>query len=257
VSGRARLAAGLLAAALAAGARAQTMLDQEERLIDIHALLLDLPPLQAPGALDAWRLDLSLEGVTIPEIDGATGTKVQITASDRTRLFPRPRAALGLPAPGGFRAFAGLSYIPPVPIRDVATNAAAAEAGFAWVPGTFRTGLRAHATWATSKAPVTDPATRDVLDSHGWGLDLSAGGRFRPTASLQLEPYAGAGFVSVHGRFEVTSDGNVLTSDFDGLAWHAGVRALLGGRWELVTEVSGYPDRLVHTDVRFGYVFAL
>lgn len=255
MSGGARIAAAVLAAVAAACARAQTMLDQEERLIDIHALLLDLPPLQAPGALESWRLAVSLEGVTIPEIDGATGTKRQITASDRTRLFPRPRVALGLPAPRGFRAFAGLSYIPPVPIRDVTTNAAAVEAGFAWIPGVFRAGLRGHATWATSKAPVTDPATRDVLETHGWGLDLSAGGRFVASSRLRLEPYAGAGFVAVHGRFQVTSDGNVLASDYDGLAWHAGVRALLGARWELVTEVDGYPDRLVHTDVRLGYLF--
>jgi hypothetical protein len=254
---RARVAAAALAAAAACAARAQTMLDQEQQLIDIHALLLDLPPVEAPGALEPWRLGVSLEGVTIPVIDGTTGTKVQLTASDRTRVFPRPRVALGLPAPEGFRAFAGLSYIPPVLIRDVSTNAAAAEAGLAWVPGAFRLGLRGHATWATSKAPVTDPATRDVLETRGWGLDLSAGGSFAAASWLRLEPYAGAGLVAIHGRFEVTSDGNVLTSDYGGPMWLAGIRALARGRWELVTEVDGYPGRLLHTQVRVGYLFSL
>ena len=255
MSGRARLAAAALAAAIAGGARAQTMLDQEQRLIDIHSLLLDLPPLQAPGALDRLRLDVALEMVTIPVIDGTTGSKVQITASDRTRLYPRPRLALGLPAPDGFRAFVGLSYIPPVEIRDVSTNAFAAEAGFAWVPGAFRLGVRAHGTWASSKAPVTDPTTRDVLDTQVWGADLSAGGSFAVSSRLLLEPSAGGGVVTLHGRFRVTSDGNVITSDWTGPAWHVGVRALYGGRWELVTEISGYPDRLFHTNVRLGYVF--
>ncbi len=257
MSGRARALAAALGVAAAAGARAQTMLDQEQRLIDIHSLLLDLPPLQAPGALDRLRLDVALEAVTIPVIDGTTGSKTQITASDRTRLYPRPRVALGLPAPGGFRAFAGLSYIPPLEIRQVSTNALALEGGFSWVPGAFRLGVRAHATWASSKAPVTDPATRDVLDSQVWGADLSAGGSFAAGSRVRLEPYAGAGFVTLHGRFRVTSDGTVLTSDWTGPAWHAGLRALLGARWELVGEVSGYPDRLVHTDVRVGYLFGL
>jgi len=34
----------------AGSARAQTMLDQQQRLIEIHSLLLDLPPGDAPGA---------------------------------------------------------------------------------------------------------------------------------------------------------------------------------------------------------------
>jgi hypothetical protein len=233
------------------------MLDQEERLVEIHSLLLDLPPLEAPAALEAWQLGVSLEVVTIPVIDGTTGSKTQITASDRTRLFPRPRLALGLPVSRTFRAFVGLSYIPPVQIREVATNALAGEAGFAWVPGVFRAGLRVHGTVASSTAPVTDPATRDTLETQEWGADLSAGGRFAPSPRVALEPYAGGGFVALHGRFRVESDGNVITSDYAGPSWHAGVRATFGGRWELVTEVDGYPDRLVHTEFRLGYVFGL
>ncbi len=256
MSGPARLLAALVAAAAAATARAQTMLDQEQRLIDIHSLLLDLPPLQAPGALAPRQLDVSLELVGIPVIDGATGSRVQITASDHTRIFPRPRVALGLPMPAGFRAFAGLSYIPPIAIREVSTNAAAAEAGIAWVPGAFRLGLRGHAVWATAKAPVTDPATRDVLEARIAGAELSAGGSFAWSRFL-LEPYAGAGVVALRGRFRVTSDGNVLTSDWAGPSLHAGLRGVYRARWELVAEVVGYPDRLVHTDVRLGWLFGL
>jgi hypothetical protein len=134
VRGRERRLVALVTAAAAAAAapspvRAQTMLDQEQRLIDIHSLLLDLPPLQSPGALPPGRLSAGLEAVTIPDIDGQTGGKVQITASDRTPVFPRPRVAFGLPAPEGFRAMVGISYIPPFAIRDVSTHYGAAEAG--------------------------------------------------------------------------------------------------------------------------------
>jgi hypothetical protein len=250
---RLRLLVALGVAASAGGARAQTMLDQEQRLIDIHSLLLALPALQAPGALSPGALDLSVEAVTIPSIDGTTGSKRQITASDRTPVFPRPRLAVGLPAPGGFRAFAGVSYIPPIVIREVSTHYGAAEAGVAYAPGAVRVGARGHAVYATSRSPVTDPATRDVLETREAGVDVSVGGRL-PISRLHVEPYAGAGLVALRGRFRVTSDATVLRSAYTGAALSAGVRLLFRARWELVTELDAYPGRLVHTDFRVGYL---
>ena len=88
-------------AAFAGSARAQTMLDQEVRLIEIHSLLIDIPPGAAPGAYRPGEVSLGLEVIGIPSINGQTGGKVQITASDHTPLFPRPRLAVGLPAPDG------------------------------------------------------------------------------------------------------------------------------------------------------------
>lgn len=235
---------------------AQTMLDQEERLIDIHCLLLDLPPLEAPAALAEWQWSVGLEAIAVPHIDGTTGSRVQLTASDRTPVFPRPRLILGLPAPEGFRSFVGASYIPPVRIRDVSTNQFAAEAGFAYAPGPFRVGLRGHAVYASSNAPVTDPTTRDTLDTRVYGADLSVAWSFAVEgARLDIQPYGGAGVVSLHGRFRVTSDGNVLQSNYTGASLHAGVRLLQAGRWEGVAEVEAYPSRLVHPNFKLGYLF--
>ncbi|HET8732496.1 MAG TPA: hypothetical protein VFM45_01865, partial [Anaeromyxobacteraceae bacterium] len=161
--------------AAAGAARGQTMLDQEQRLIDIHSLLLDLPPVQAPVALLPGQLSLALEIVGIPHIDGTTGSKQQITASDRTPVFPRPRLALGLPAPRDFRSFVGVSYIPPLAINGVSTNSIAVEAGFGWTPGPAALGLRGHYVYAVSRSPVTDPATRDTLETSVGGVDLGFG----------------------------------------------------------------------------------
>ena len=181
---------------------------------------------------------------------------MQLTASDRTNVFPRPRLALGLPAPEGFRAFAGASYVPPIPIRGVSTNEIALEAGLAWVPDPFRAGLRVHALYAYSSAPVTDPETRDTLETREWGADLSAGWSLGVGgAGLEVQPYAGAGLVGLQGRFRVTSDGNVLESSYTGPSLLAGVRLVLAGRWEGVAEVDGYPGRLVHPNFRIGYLF--
>jgi hypothetical protein len=251
---RALAVAALLASAGAA--RAQTLLDQEERLIQIHALLLDLPPVEAPGSLSWRQASLGLEVVAIPEIDGTTGPKRQITASDQTRVFPRPRLALGLPAPEGCRAFAGLSYLPPVEIRRITAHLLAAEAGVAWVPGPLRLGLRGHALVARTESPVTDPATRDTLRVGELGLDL-AGAYEVALGPARLTPYAGLGLTRLSGDFRVTSDGARLRSRTTAAAFHGGLRAVLFGHWEGVAEWVAYPGRLVHPRFRLAYLLDL
>ena len=146
------------ALALAAGsARAQTMLDQQQRLIEIHSLLLDLPPGDGPGAYQPGELSLGVEIIGIPTINGQTGGKIQMTASDRTFAFPRPRVALGLPAPDGFRAFVGVSYIPPITILEINEHFLGLEGGLAWVAeGPWAVGIRAHALVSRAQTSVTE-----------------------------------------------------------------------------------------------------
>jgi hypothetical protein len=251
---RARALLVLLAAAVACPASAQTMLDQEQRLIQIHSLLLDLSAVQAPGALGPGQLSLGLEIIGIPHIDGTTGGKVQITASDRTSVFPRPRFALGLPAPESFHTFVGLSYIPPIAINGVSTNYIALEGGIAWVPGPLSVGLRARGLYALSKSPVTDPSTKDTLETWGFGGDLSGGYRF-DLGPVSLTPYAGVGVVSVDGRFTVTSDAVVLASQYTGVTLEAGLRLLMFRNWVVVAEVDSYPGRLVHASLLLAFQF--
>jgi hypothetical protein len=242
--------------ALAGGADAQTMFDQQQRLIDIHSLLLDLPPGDAPGAYRAWEVSLGVEGIIIPNIDGATGEKRQITASDRTPLFPRPRVTIGLPAPQGWRAFAGLAYIPPVRINDVSSHYGALEAGIAWAPGPLAIGVRGHGTYADSRSPVTDPTTRDMLITWQAGADVSAGYEL-PLSFGSLTPYGAVGVTWLDGRFRVSSDGVVLRSRYTGLALYAGARLLVARHWLAVGELDAYPGRLVHPNFRVAYVFSL
>ena len=251
-----RTVALVLSASAAASAGGQTMLDQQQRLIDIHCLLIDLPPVEAPGAYRAYQLSLGVEVVSIPPIDGTTGGKRQITLSDRTPLYPRPRLALGLPAPEGFRAFVGLSYIPPFSIADVSTNLGGVEAGLAYAPDRLAVGLRGHVVYAFSKSPVTDPQTRDSLETFVYGGDIAAGYRF-DAGWLSWTPYAGAGVTHLHGRFRVTSDGVVITSDDTSAALHAGIRFVVKGSLEAVGELDAYPGRLVHPNFRLAYTFDL
>lgn len=242
-----------LALAAAGAARGQTMLDQEQRLIELHSLLLALTPGTAPGAYAPWEASLGLELITIPAIDGRTGGKRQITASDRTPLFPRPRLVLGLPAPDGFRAWAGLSYLPPIAIRDVSSHLGALEAGIAWAPGPLRLGLRAQAVAARSKSPVTDPATRDTLDTLEAGADLAAAWRLEVWPG-SLTPWAAIGFARVAGDFTVASDGYVLSSASTRPFLSAGVRLVASRHVEAAAELSWFPGRLAHPGFRIAWM---
>ena len=238
----------------AGSAAAQTMLDQQQRLIDIHALLLDLRALDAPGAFRPGRLSLGVEVIGVPPIDGTTGNKRQITASDETPLFPRPRVALGLPAPRDFRAFVGLSFVPPVEVGDLTVNYIAGEGGFAYVPGALQLGVRAHVFRAITRSPVTDPVIRDTFRATGFGAELS-GGYLLPFGRVALTPYGGVGVTRVNGDFRVTSDDVLLTSSDTALALHAGVRLVLDDHWQAVAESDFYPGRLIQPNVRLAYLF--
>jgi len=253
-SALAALAALHLAAALAAPARAgaQTMLDQELRLVEVHSLLVTLPALAPPGAWRGGQYSAGLEVVTIPTIDGTTGGKVQITASDRTRAFPRPRLALGLPLGEPWRAFVGVAYIPPVEINRVSSHQGAAEAGLAWARGPLAIGLRGQLVYATSRSPVTEPDTRDTLRTIVAGADLSIG-RDLALPFGTLTPWAGAGLARVDGRFRVLSDGALLTSRTTRGSLSGGVRLVMLRHVEAAAEVVAYPGRLVHPNLRVAW----
>lgn len=243
--------AALLLALLPAAARAQTMLDQELRLVELHSLLVSLPAVQAPGALDPWQAAVGVEVITIPTIDGTTGGKDQITASDQTSAYPRLRLALGLPIAGELRAFAGAAYIPPFEVNQVSCHLGALEAGLAWTRGGLAVGLRGQLVRAISKSPVTEPDTRDTLYTTLLGGDLAVGYGL-DAGPTRLTPYLSGGVVRVDGRFRVTSDGAELAS----LTTRASLGLGLRAAWrelEGVVELVDYPDRLRYVNFRVGW----
>jgi hypothetical protein len=246
---------GALLAFAAGSARAQTMHDQEQRLLEIHSLLIDLPPDNAPGVLRPWEISVGVEVIGIPNINGRTGGKIQFTASDRTPAFPRPRIELGLPAPDGFRAFVGVSYIPPITIFDVNEHLGALEAGMAWADdGPFAVGVRGHVLVARSKTPVTDPTTRDTLENFEFGGDVSAGYRL-DFGAVAVTPFAGVGVTRVAGDFRVTSDDVLLTSRTTNASFTGGVRLFIRPGLEAVADLVVFPGRLVHPGFRLAWVF--
>jgi hypothetical protein len=248
-------ACALVLATFAGAARAQTMLEQEVRLIELNSLLVGLPPNNAPGAYAPGQVSISLEIVGIPPENGQTGGKFQITPHDHTPVFPRPRLAVGLPAPRDFRAFAGAAYIPPITVSDVSSHQGSLEAGFAWAPeGAFTAGIRGHVLLARSKSPVTEPDTKDVLDNFEYGGDVSAGYRFG-LGRTSLTPFASVGLTRVNGDFTVTSDGYTLESHTTNLGLTGGLRLGYGRHLDAMAELVVFPDRLVHPAFSVAWTF--
>jgi hypothetical protein len=256
VNPHARTAAAVLGLLAALPARAQDVLEEEQHLVDIHALLLDLAPIQAPGALASGELDLGVEVTGIPPISGDVGPTREITASDHARLYPRPRLALGLPAPRGFRAFVGAGYIPPIEINQITVHSLGIEAGMAWASGRLRLGLAGHAAFAHALSPVSSPDVQDRLDVTEGGWDARAGYELR-LRKLAVTPYAGGGQVWTKGDYRSSVDGGTVHSTQGGPAFYAGARLLFHDHWEGVLEYSVYPDHLWNPRVRLGYVVNL
>jgi hypothetical protein len=234
--------------ALSGAARSQTILDQEQRLIQIHSLLVALDPETSPGAYRPGELSLGVELIVIPSIDGSVGNNKRLTASDQTPVFPRPRLAIGLPAPQDFRAFVGIAYIPPIEINDVSSHEGAVELGYAWAPpGPLAVGLRGYALFAESKSPVTDltKQLRDTLDSFDVGGEVSAGYKldFEPGS---VTPFAGFDVTYVNGNFRVTSDHDLLTANSVNPTINAGVRIYSKLGIEALAELMVVPGVLIH-----------
>jgi hypothetical protein len=238
----------LLIALIGGAARAQTIVDQEQRLIQIHSLLVALDPETSPGAYRPGELSLGVELIVIPSIDGSVGNNKRLTASDQTPVFPRPRLAIGLPAPQDFRAFVGVSYIPPIEINDVSSHQGAVELGYAWAPpGPLTIGLRGYALFAESKSPVTDltKKSRDTLDSFDVGGEVSAGYTFE-LGPGSVTPFAGAGLTYVNGNFRVTTDHDLLTANSVNPVINAGVRVYSKLGIEALAELMVVPGVLIH-----------
>ncbi len=239
----------------AAIAQAQTMLDQEQRLIDIHSLLLELPPVSAPADLPPRSARLGLEIIAVPPIDGTTGTRKQITASDQVPAFPRPRLDVALPlGRDDLRLHVGLAYVPPLTVNDVSAHVGAGELGIAWVAGPWHAELRGQVVVAQTRSPVTERDTRDRLNVFATGADLSVGRDF-DLGFARVLPYVGGGVAYTNGLFRVTSDGVELRSREIVPVFDAGARLLAFEHWEATAELEAIPKRMVHPSFRIAYVF--
>ena len=226
------------------------MLDQEQRLIEIHSLLLACRRSRRPGrcAPASWRLGAGADRHPVHRRHHRR----------RRRRSPPPTGpgcsrALGSRWGSPRRMTSGPSSASrtsrPSAINGVSTNYIAARGGHrvdARPSRRWRCAVTTSTRCRGPPSPIRTPGTRSTpaRAAPTWG-SVAGSTSSRCPSRLTLE----RGSCRSSGNFTVTSDGYVLHSSYTGVALQAGLRVLMDGHWQVVGEVDAYPGRLVHASL--------
>ena len=140
------------------------------------------------------------------------GTKTEDT--NKTPVVPRLRAVFAFPAVGALRPYAGVAYLPPVPVFGTTNVILSGEAGVGLEVGATELGVRFHATSQKTVGEVatpfnkSDPAVIDLFLASSLGLDVLAGWSLGP-----VDPYVSVGITDVSTFFYIGDDG-VVTNNY-------------------------------------------
>jgi hypothetical protein len=231
----------LVALLPAAPARAVTFVEQIERLREIHALLLDLRPGQAPTPTATAQWELSLELIPYPALDTRVGGKD--TPIDAPPLIPRGR--LRYLSPAGWML--GATASPPLEVLGHTATWLGLEGGLRGTVGGLHAELRLFTIQGEVVGPITDPATRDTFTFANRGADLRAG---LPFGAWSL--YAGGGSGEAFSALDVALDGahDEGRTDYD--YWLAGA-TWCGGPWCFTLEQHRSAGFLSHVILSTSY----
>jgi hypothetical protein len=189
---------------------------QTDFLANYYALATTLSPMHAPipheGGHGALGVDLSLApspGCARRFVQEHTTT---IDTND-SPILPRIRATYAFPRVGILRPYAGLAYLPPVPVGTRSTVVLGGELGAGIAVEQFQFGARFHAsmfktvgeTWLPflSDAPTVD----DLFVASTLGVDLSMGVRVE-----SFVPYLSVGWTDVSTYFYPGDEDAVLNN---------------------------------------------
>ena len=232
------------------------MLDQEQRLIEIHSLLVALPALQAPGALaplagrgSAWRSSPSRSSTAPPAARPSSPPPTSPAPSRGcARRWACRWAAPGAPSPGWATSRPSRST------RSAPTCSAWRPAP-AWSARPVRGRASAcTASGPTRRSPVTDPATRDQLVTRIGGADLSAAWRLRARprrAHALRRPRRRPGGRHLH-RHQRRPPADQHHHRPRALRGHPPAGA--SGQLEVVAELIAWPGVLVHPGFSLAWV---
>ncbi len=220
---------------------------QQDFMSNYVALSTTLSPLHGPIPHEPGRGAVGLELAVMPPLSCERrlvlgGTKTEDT--NKTPVVPRPRVTFAFPALGALRPYAGVAYVPPVPVFGTTNVLLSGEVGAGMEVGAVQLGGRFHATSHKLVGEVAtpfdknDPPKDDLFIGTSFGLDAMVG--------LPLEgftPYAALGVTDVSTFFFIGDD-NVVTNNFHpyfGLVSSLGVDALVAGWMRLGGELYAAP----------------
>jgi len=190
---------------------------QQDFMANYVGLTTTLSPLHGPIPHAPGRGSLGLDLNYLPPLSCArrlvlNGTKTEDT--NKTPVVPRLRAVFAFPAIGKLMPYAGLGYLPPIPVFGTTNVILSGEVGVGMAIGATDLGLRFHATSQKTVGEVAtpfdknEPAVIDLFLASSMGVDLLAGWHLGP-----VDPYVSLGLTDLSTFFYIGDDG-VVTNNY-------------------------------------------
>jgi len=243
---------------------------QQDFLANYVALATTFSPLHGPIPDEPGHGSVGLELSVIPPLGCERRMVLNYSKTEdtnKTPVVPRPRITFTFPALGPVRLYAGLAYVPPVPILGTRNVIVSTEFGMGVPINSLQVGLRFHGTLQKTIGDVAtafdegDPDFEDLYLASTLGLDAMAGYELGA-----LTPYVALGFTDVSTFFYIGDDGVVTNNlhPYAGLSFSVGTSAAIGDRLRLAGEFYGapggysLPDKTVDSvkpGSRYGHIY--
>lgn len=224
---------------------------QQDFLQNYIALSTTLSAVHAPVPHKPGHGAISLDVGIIPPLGCEKRYVLNWTKTEETNkspVVPRPRVTFSLPV-GEMKAlvpYAGVAYVPPVPLAGTRNVIVSAEAGLGVriKDSDLQLGGRFHATSAKIIADAatafdpSDPPVDDLFLAYTLGVDAMVGYAFG-----EVVPYGAVGFTDASTFFFIGDDG-VVTNNYHpyaGLSFSLGLDALIADWFRLGAEFYGAP----------------
>lgn len=228
---------------------------QQDFLQNFPALSASLSPVHGPIPHRPGNGAIGIDLGYIPQLGCDRRTVLGYTKTEDTNkspILPRPRATFAFPAIelGSKRLipYAGLGFVPPVPVSGTYNTMASAEIGAGMQFSQLQVGLRGHATLQRTVGNIAgafeaeDPEYNDLYLSSTAGVDAMFGYKLD-----NIVPYLSVGFTEVQSFFWIGDNdqtGATVTNNqhpYFGPVISAGVDTLLAERLRLAGEFYAAP----------------
>ncbi|MEQ1570578.1 MAG: hypothetical protein ABMA64_33415 [Myxococcota bacterium] len=191
---------------------------QQDFLVNYFGLSTTFSPIHAPIPHEPGHGAIGLELSVIPPLGCQRRLVLSYTKTEDTNkspLVPRPRLTFAFPAIGKFVPYAGLGYVPPLPVLGMSNVIVSGEVGVGVPLGEHaQLGGRFHATMMKTVGELAPPFAvdgtpfDDLYMASTFGFDLMFG---VPVKSVT--PYLALGFTDESTFFFIGDDG-VVTNNY-------------------------------------------
>lgn len=238
---------------------------QRSFLLNYFALATTFSPLHAPVPSAAGRGTAGVELAGIPPLSCKRRLVLDYTKTEdtnKTPVAPRIRANFSFPRIGErVTPYAGVGYVPPVPVLGTVNVIASGEFGFGVSAPDglgWQWGARYHYTLMRTIAEIATPFEEDARSFDDFyvgstlGADAMAGYQFE-----RWTPYASVGFTHVYTFFYIGDSGVTPknTDPFAGAAFSLGAQWQASERLTFSGEAYAAPFTIVTGRVFLGWAF--